>query len=77
MIYAGFPLINENKTNNYGPTEKAVDCQIICQKKEGCTWFNWDGECYLKTGKGNKKEAEGKVTGPAQCKTKPEPIGKV
>ena len=76
MIYTGSPL-NKEPNNNYGPTKDAAECQTKCQETEECTWFNWDGDCHLKTGKGNKKEAEGKFTGPAQCKTKPEPLGKV
>ena len=69
MIYTGFPLKKEDGTNNYGPTTHAVDCQIMCQKKkkEGCIWFNWDGDCYLKTDAGNLKVEKGSITGPAQC----------
>ena len=59
-----------NKGNTYGKTENALECQNICVKTKGCGWFNRDDEkmCWLKTGRGNKKEAaKGGVSGPKSC----------
>ena len=70
VIYTGFPLNDDaTGTNNYGPTDDAAACQNLCQKTENCNWFNWDGDCWLKTEKGTKKEKEGSFSGPKTCET--------
>ena len=65
-------MINVNdpeKTNKYGKTENALECQAKCQETKGCGWFNWDDEkdCWLKTERGDKKAAPGGVSGPKLC----------
>ena len=58
--------------NNYGLTNTAEECQLKCQQKRRCRWFNWNKEgrkdCYLKTDKGTEMEyVLGAVTGPRTC----------
>ena len=63
----GSPLNNDKNINNYGKTMESVVCQKVCKEKEGCNWFNWDGDCWLKTDKGTEMKQTGSATGPAIC----------
>ena len=61
---------NVDKDNNYGKTEDAAACQIMCQETPQCEWFNIDknNSCFLKTSMGNRSREElGGATGPAFC----------
>jgi len=70
VVYTGNPLVsdqNAKKDNNYGTKESALACRTLCQATAGCEWFNWDGDCWLKTGKGTRKEDTGKFSGSRTC----------
>ena len=52
---------------------------MMCQRAEGCEWFNWTNgtcpmtgkvitRCWMKKGKGSVKARAGGMTGPASCK---------
>ena len=57
---------------------QTVCLQLMCQEAEKCEWFSWlnvtsseteaeSGRCYMKTGKGTAKAAQGVTTGPKYC----------
>ena len=60
-----------NFHNQYGVTDTAEACQLICQKYRLCEWFNWNKngrkDCFLKTGKGTEKWVLGAATGQRNC----------
>ena len=66
--YQGYPIggVGNNRRTNIAT---AASCQVECQNTEGCTWFNWgyNGECFVKSGKGEELARQGYVTGPASC----------
>ena len=66
--YLGNPLKKEGtNSNNYGNMD-AKACQNLCQKTDGCGWFNRNKDgCYLKTGMGTKSSDPGGVSGPRSC----------
>ena len=49
-----------------GNTEEHLECCQECRKAHGCTHFTFDyknGNCYLKSGKGQASSKEGLVSG--------------
>ena len=70
IIFVGNPLNNKFNNNDYGRTDTAGDCQVLCQETASCVWFNWnkDQRCYLKVAKGTETRKEpGGATGPGFC----------
>ena len=60
--------IKGTQNNNYGNMD-AKACQNLCQKTDGCEWFNRNkkGDCYLKKSKGKQENDQDGVSGPKFC----------
>ena len=67
MVYIGSPLNKKEGNNNYGSAESPLACQTLCHSTPGYKWFNWNGDCWLKTERGEQKEKPGSATGPSIC----------
>jgi len=76
VLYVGHQLNRVQRrevwTNNHGWVGREEECQELCSRTLGCTWFNWgsDSLCWLKTGRGDlvmQRVEYGVSTGPGVC----------
>jgi len=78
-VYIGYPMNTPEGKRYITNCPNPQHCQMMCQRAEGCEWFNWSNEtcpmtgklmtrCWMKRGKGNVMAKAGRMTGPARCK---------
>ena len=69
VAYKGNPLKSKDTDNNNYGSKDANECKTLCQNTARCGWFNVneEGQCFLKTARGTKKNQPNAVTGPKHC----------
>jgi len=77
--YIGYPMNTSDGDRYIKDCPNPQHCQVMCQRRKGCEWFNWSNgtcprtgnvisRCWMKKGKGNGMFKAGGITGPKSCK---------